>query len=474
MMIAILGFMLGLMLVVDRVVWRSVGDALPWYASPFAWFVLPWIGSLGLLALPIVVHQETLRIEHVLFISACFLAFMLGGFLFHFVGRQFSGPGGVQHIANQVSDKLYYGVAILGYIGQIAAILDSIQTSGISLLDRFSAQGLSGARAAMFEAQAMGAGGRFAILEPYAAFSFVFCACYLVDLSSGADRAKKLVSKFFVVSSALLIIFNSLVVSGGRANLLLLSMATMAVVCLDRRKYVYLQFSKLSVLTRWSIGVLALLVSVSALILLSTVFVEARLGGTSPDFLLMQSHRAKLNPVIDSLTRDLPGVRHGLFTLSYFTVPIPTLTYFLDLPGSFFPGPYWGQYNFPGFSDNVLRRILPDEFYLGWGRVRYEVFGMLSMNGYGGNVWSSLLRDLSVDFTRTGAAIFLFFFGGLSRLVVSAAYKRMDPLLIAMAAAILVILGYSILHSLFYIQSIWGLFFYSSAAYLFGLLLRRF
>lgn len=469
----VLAIILTSMLILDRTIWRTIKDPLPWHASPFFWLTIPWLISITLLLLPIIIHREHLEAHHVLFIAGCFLAFMVGTYFHHFSSRRRKKLEALTSNYKPVTDRTFYTIASLGLIGHAAAAYNSIQLSGISLIERLTAKGLAGTRAAVFEAQAIGAGGKLAALEPLTAFSFVLCACYLIDLSKRNPRANSPMALWTAAGSILLIVFNALLISAGRMNILLLVMTLTAILLLDPNKYLASRFIKLSKLTRASILSAAIATTLTALFFLSTTFVEARVDGASPDFMLNQSHRASVNPEVDQLTRDVPALRYGIFTLSYLTVPIPTLVYYLDLNSNSFPGPFWGQYNFPGFSDHIMRRTGTD-LYVGWAQARGEVFGMLLSQGYGGNVWSTLLRDLSVDFTKYGAIAFMFFFGWLSRAMAIKAYLESNPFLVAATAAVFVVLGYSVLHSLFYIQTVWGLFFYSSIAYLTIRLLEKF
>lgn len=471
-MITLLAATIMIMMLLDETINRSINSDIPWHSRPFTWLAIPWLASSTLLALPIIQHQEVIRIDHIIFISGCILAFLIGTLIPTLSGKQKNSKKPVPE-TESTSNRLYYGLAIAGFIGHAASIADSIQVSGISIVERFSSSGLTATRAALFASQAIGQGGRFSALEPLSAFSFVFIICHLTDVFNKRERAKKFQPKAIFLSSCLLIIFNALVISGGRMNVLLLLMTLIAALSLDKTKYLITKIKAAPTLKKVTIGLALFISGLTTIATLSTTFVEARMDGTPAEFLINQSHRAKINPIIDELTRDHPSLRYGLFTLSYFTVPIPTLTYYLDLPDAQFPGPFWGQYNFPGISDNIMRRT-GTSLYVGWGQARADVFNALMMYGYGGNVWSTMLRDLSVDFTKVGTMFFMLFFGWISQRTTISAYHNQNPFVIASAAAMLVMLGYSVLHSLFYIQTIWGLLYYSAIAYFITSFLNRF
>lgn len=471
MMAFVLALALALILAFDRIVNSISKNPLPWYASPTAWFILPWIGSSLLLAFPIFDHQEELRAEHIIYIVICFVGFASGCQFKYFTTTSFSKSASIK--LRTESNTAFLVVAGLGLAGHAAALYDSLQTSGISLAERFTSKGLSSARAALFEGQATGMTGTLSMFEPLTAFSFVACTFFLVDLSVQSDRAKQKWARNVALLSAGLIVFNALLVTGGRMNLLLLTMTVVAVFCLDSRQLFWRHFSQMKRTTRSLLLTFGSVVALTVVVLLGSVFAEARMDGVSPDFLLSQSHRASINPVVSELIGDSKTARFGLFTLSYFTVPIPTLVYFLDLPEHSFPGPFWGQYNFPGFSDNVMRRTGTD-LYIGWVAARSQVFGALMLQGYGGNVWSTFIRDLAVDFSKWGVPVFLFFFGWLCQTLTYQARRDNSPYIIGAAAATLVIIGYSILHSLFYIQTAWGLLYYSLLAYFIKSVLDKF
>jgi hypothetical protein len=95
-----------------------------------------------------------------------------------------------------------------------------------------------------------------------------------------------------------------------------------------------------------------------------------------------------------------------MLSLSYLTTPIPTLTFYLDLPEARQPGPFFGEYNFPALW-RWGRRLTFTGDRFGWERARYDIFKPLGDIGFGMNVWSTMVRDLIADFGKYGALVFI-------------------------------------------------------------------
>jgi hypothetical protein len=458
--------LLAMILLFDLLIRSAVRYRQRAMLSPVLWLTAPWVFSLTLLCLPIFEHREIIQAEHVIFIFVAHIAFALGSWIVAFG----SNPGLINE-GGKISQKQVVFFAVLGGLGTLAAFVDSVSTTGVGFFERLTPEGMARARAANFMIQTGGlASGPFNLLTGLVAFGYLCIACYMLR-ASGLQASAQRITKIAFWLSIVFISINAIFVSVGRMQLVLLGLVLYAVYLMrvPQNKPVQSKWRDNFGLTFSSIS--KILVSAIAVVVLGvagSIFGQARSGGdTSPDELLNASHRVKLNPVVADLTKDSEGLRFGLFTLSYFTVPIPTLIFYLDVPEYRYPGPFLGQYNFPPIMGRIVKRVYGDG-YAPWTDLRASVFSELQRQGYSSNVWSTLLRDLSVDFTKNGVFPFMFVFGVLVSYLVTRATKTSNPLIATTASALLVVCGFSIFHSLFYIEAIVGLIFIPAAVYIIG------
>lgn len=435
----------------DVLIRRLARYQRPWYLSPVVWMEVPWIFSCILIILPIFVHREIITLEHVLFIFLCHLGFALGCW-----AQAIKSPNENNPTESSISYMQMIIFAAIGVLGHMAGTYDSISSTGVSLAERFSAEGLARARAGTFmEQTGLAEPGPFNKIATVAAFSYLYIACYVLVAKNFVGKQKNMLRWLLWVSVAC-IAFNSLLVSIGRMHIILLGAVTLVIFLIKRSREAPKKASKYAWQKKavWGFGGAVVLSTVA---ILGSIFGQARTGGlVSPDELLAISHRIKLEPEIDSLTRGNNAMRFGLFTLSYFTVPIPTLAFYLDVPSNRYPGPFFGQYNFPSIMGRVVKRVSEDN-YQPWMDLRMDVFSELERSGYATNVWATMLRDISVDVTKPGTPFAMFGIGLLVSYIVTAARKSLNPFITTTASALLVVCGFSIFHSLLYIESISGL-----------------
>ena len=149
------------------------------------------------------------------------------------------------------------------------------------------------------------------------------------------------------------------------------------------------------------------LVAAAALLLVvgyfSVSFFNARSNiSDNPELILEATQRAEYKPWLADRAKASPILATGLVSLGYFSSPLPSLAFYLQRPPV--PGPYYGAYSYP----------LPARVATGlgganaksWADIRAEVFAPLESAGYSGNVWTTWLRDLVIDFGYVGAVIF--------------------------------------------------------------------
>lgn len=453
----LLALILITILIVDRLIARISKNDIPWYLSPTVWLVTPWILCALVFSAPIIVHREEINVYHIFYISISVAAFVVGCNTLEFI----RGRNSINLTLNQqiVSPKvrLLKRFFLLGMVGGIFIIYDNLAISGISLKDRLLGTGLSAARDFAFDSQIQGVRGPFFLLEPLSGFGLIFLLLYLHSRFSGAiPEGKKKLYFVFALMTVLMAVFNSLVISGGRMGIVLLFIVLGQMFLFDRRRtiIIWVKGKKLSS-KFFLIGTLSALL-LSAVVLLGTVYVQKRSNDQSPISSLYLGHRAELEPWLLAVTQNDDQIRYGLFTISYITTPLATLSLYLDLKENQMPGPFYGQYNFPGIADRIVKRIDKDSFVMWWD-ARLEVFAPLLRLGYGGNVWATLLRDLAADVGRPFVPFFMFLFGFLCRIAVVRAYRYSDPYWTAIGSALLCVALFSAFHSLLYILTVTNL-----------------
>lgn len=450
----LLALLLMVILFIDRLMAKLSGDDIPWYLSPAVWLVSPWIFCALVFSAPLIVHREQLSLYHIFYIAGSITAFVIGSNIRGF-GRPrrtlVDGPA-VQNI--QPTTKLLRRLFVLGFVGSVLIIYDNIVTTGISLKDRFLGTGLSAARDFAFASQAKGVRGPYFLLEPLAGFGLIFLLVYLsARFSQSLPIENKKTNFWYAIITVGMAAFNSLVISGGRMGIVLLLVVLMQAFLLDKHRTIFIWLQRKTDFSRffWVVSGSAVLLMV--VVLLGTVYVKKRSNDQSPISSLYLGHRAELEPWLLAATRNHDQMRYGMFTLSYITTPIATLSMYLDLPENRMPGPFYGQYNFPGIADRIVKRIDKDLFMMWWD-ARIEVFGPLLRLGYGGNVWATLLRDLAADVGRPAVPLFMFLFGWLCRAAVVRAYRFGNPYWGAIGCALLCVALFSAFHSLLYILTV--------------------
>lgn len=463
----LLSAILIIILIVDRLMANISNDDIPWFLSPTVWLISPWILCAIIFSAPLIVHREKLSVYHVFYISGCVAAFVIGCNTREFMRArsQLSQDSNGRITNPQVKSLRRF--FLLGLVGSIFIIYDNLAISGISLKDRLLGTGLSAARDFAFDSQMQGIQGPFFLLEPLSGFGLIFLLLYMHARFSGAIPAEHRRSYFlFSLITVMMGVFNSLVISGGRMGIVLLFIVLGQVFLFDRKRTIFIWVKGKKLFSKFFlIGTLSALL-LAAVVLLGTVYVQKRSNDQSPISSLYLGHRAELEPWLLAATRNQDQIRYGLFTLSYITTPLATLSMYLDLKENQMPGPYYGQYNFPGIADRIVKRIDKNLFIMWWD-ARQAVFGPLLRLGYGGNVWATLLRDLAADVGRPCVPFFMFFFGWLCRTAVVRAYRFSDPYWTAIGCALLCVALFSAFHSLLYILTVTNLLFLGGALLIF-------
>ena len=444
----------------DRVLSKLSNDSLPWYLNTAVWLLLPWAICALAFALPIIVHRERLEYVHVSYIALCLLCCVCGSWIGYFKKNK------INYYLKSETDsapKINIGIiAALGIVGQAASIYDNIATTGISFGDRLFGSGLNAARELNFSMQQQQIVGPFHLLEILSGLSIIYLIYYInFIIFKPTLQANKKFHPLIAGFTFLLILINSLLISGGRIGLILLIMILFMVILFDKDKSMlkifwhYSQMKKIALIVFFSTFIVALAGY------MATAYVEKRSNQSLPLASLNLAHRADIVPAVFFYTKDISSLRYGIFTLSYLTTPLATFALYFDLPSKSMPGPFFGQYNFPGVADRIVKRIDISSFRLWWD-ARLELFQPLTRDGYGGNVWPTILRDIAADVGWGLVPVVMFLIGFASSVISRSAYLTGNPFKIAIASAMLCICAFSAFHSVIYLGSVAGLLFYGA------------
>lgn len=447
-----------LLVVCPALLLRLAGDRTPVWLQPSTLFIMPWVVALIVYVSPIFSFREHLEMRHALYIMAAHLCFAVGVVL---AGAGRAKPANVHAVAADpfpITTKALWVILFLGLFGNIAVVVDASLTSSLSIFDRVQGDSLSAVRTEQFASQMLGIVGPFHRLEQLAPFTLL--ALPLCILMPPARSRSSLTLRWFIGANALLYLFNGLFVRGGRMDLVILLLVLLFAAVLDPQKRVKNWIGRLSFLSITLAAALLSILVLAGLVYFSTSFVQARSGGTSGLLSLVQHHRMDVSPVVGHLFGYDGPVQYALLTLSYLVSPLTTFSYYFDLSDASFPGPLWGQYNFPMLAPRVMRLAQVDTIRYWWD-LRLDIFMPLTFQGFGGNVWSTILRDFAVDFGWTAAALAMSILGFGSKVLLRSGQAKQSPLILASYCIFTPVLLLSFAHSLLFVQSLFGAFFFA-------------
>jgi hypothetical protein len=445
-----------LLLVFDYVFSAISGDSVPWYLRPVLWFLTPWIFGAFLFAMPIISHREVLEFEHVVYIGLCLSLLVFGSLNLRFRGARKVAQADSKRF--EVKPKMMYLLLILAVLGQASILIDGVATGAVNLVARLSGEGLAETRANAFAANMLGVRGPLHLLESFASFALIYIVCLVCSDRKALSHSlrRRYWAGGVVVSLGMLA--NAFLVLGGRINIVILILTWTISFLMEPYRVTLMRLWRASFGKKVAVTTMAVCVSLAGLTYFSTVFVEKRAGKQSALTTLAVSHRADIYPWLYTLTKDAETVRYGIFTLSYFTTPLATLSYYLDLGERKMPGPYFGQYNFPGVADRIIKRIAPEQ-QMGWWEARLDLFQPLVSQGYGGNVWATLIRDVIADVGLWLTPLVFFLLGLTVRSYANRGANGGSPLWAAGYVGWLIFLLFSLFHSQFFIQGVFWLIF---------------
>jgi len=381
---------------------------------PITWFYASWLIGLLLLAMPLFRYFEAFSAETAGYLLAVLAAFSAGSVIAAFWARRSSRPArqtgasGVPTPGADVSSTLLVTLLVLGVVGTSLLMVNTVLGGNLSLSDRLDSANFAAVRSQTMSSEISAIGPLFGPATLMSSIgslgvAFVF---YLRGARAAGSAAR---SKWLRRLALFVLVINMLVGFVGFGSRMFAIFGVLVA---------FFAFME----GRWSIGerliakrltfkgffviLLSAIVTLVALWVAATIFLEKRVQRQDPQTLLYRTHRASFSPLVYDLTRNDRPTQYFMLSLSYLTTPIPTLTFYLDLPESRQPGPFYGEYDFPAVWRWGRRLTFSGDPY-SWEKARYDIFKPLGDIGFGTNVWSTLVRDLMADFGKSGALAFL-------------------------------------------------------------------
>jgi hypothetical protein len=440
------------LLVFRRVTLTLTRNKIVWYQDPVMLFTGAWLIQSVTYALPIFENREDLEARHVLYILLCHLAFFVGVLL---VPRA-QAKRNPAEAAAQITFPMLAAIGLAGLLGNFAITYDGLHASPVSLMDRFTSDGIELIRRERFNITSIKTLGPFISLEFLAAATTIFVCMMTAGVAQQLDlkRWQRRALIGATVVSFLFVIFNALVIYGGRIGVAMLLLGTVLGALMDPKRALFRFIDRSLGRAKGGVYTLLLAGALGAIWFFATAFVKDRIGETPPLAALYQYHRASPTPLVEEVIGNNESLQYALLSFSYVTVPLTTLTYYYDMPNGQFPGPYWGQYNFSTPVTFAMRRMGMVREQMPLQDIRNEATRYLRVMGYGDNVWPTLLRDIALDVGWTGVPVIMLLLGWGAELIMRSARKGDGNFIVKVLALLTsVLLVFSIAHSLFVLDS---------------------
>jgi hypothetical protein len=413
------------------------------YASPLTWFAVPWLAATALLAIPL--HEYYLFytqdvfvyvvLIHVLFTVGCILGtiFALGG------------PRPVFSQARPFLPSWFITFMLsCGFIGIFVFFLDFHLSSSLSLAERFSFSNLSRIKFEYANPTRVSTFGGIITFIGYYAYGLgqlgLMCFAYRLHAKMHISWLDRRLAYALMVA----IVANSIFVTGGRVELIMLMLMYVLAARLGAGSSVRNKIKKKLVL------IIGAGIVFTILLLFSIALLADRIGGDefAVTTLYTAHNAANIGPIYDVFGR-IEGYSVLSLQLSYLTAPVPYLGVFLEVYKNTEPELFFGLLNFAPLLASL-------NFFIGFvdgsqiGAAAHARTAVLSNQGYFGNVWGTLARELLVDFGYYGTLAFFVIFGFLSGFIrVKSVLTPTEPVVI-LYALIRIQLVFAVAHGLFH------------------------
>lgn len=450
------------LLVFRRVTLALTRNKIAWHQDPVMLLSGAWFIQSVAYALPVFQNREDLEGRHVLYILLCHVAFYVGVLL---VPRAKPSSTQLNDDSTVLNFYMLIGIGMAGLIGNFAITFDGLHTSSVSLIERFTSEGLQTTRRERFNITSIEKLGPLLSLEFMGAASTIFVCMMTAGVATRLSlkrwQMRTLVA--IAVISVLFVAFNTLVIYGGRLQLVMLLMAATLGAMIDPRRALLRAIDRSLGRAKGGIYTLLLAGAIGSVWFFATTFVKGRIGEETPPLVsLYQYHRIAPTPEVADLVAGDETLQYALLSFSYVTVPLTTLVYYYDMPNQQFPGPYWGQYNFSQIATFMMRRLGKVREQMTVVDIRDEATRYLRVMGYGDNVWPTLLRDLALDVSWTGVPIVMLMLGWGAEMIMRGARREGNFILKVLGLLISLLLVLSIAHSLLildaFLKAVWFCF----------------
>lgn len=359
--------------------------------SPLVLALSAWGVSL-LLASPIIfAYAVDYSLRTDAFVAACLSAATVA----YVLCRRAPRPAPSTYVHRMQEIRISKLLGVTGALGCLLLLADAHANNGLQFSLGYLLDNVSTIRADQFDGLASGADrGLVGTIGGLVAPCTVLSVIGAVRLGREGGRAIRWLGlvNFALVGAVSLMVF------AGRATIVNLALLVLVSLFVSGRR-----LSPLRPRT---------LVAGALLLICAWYFATGWLGTREdrPETLVILevTQRAELRPwIADIVARDESA---GLATVSvgYFGSPLPTLAFYMQQQPT--PGPYYGAYSYP-LPARVLGTVRGTWTREDWYAIRREIYAPIESQNYFGNVWSTWLRDLLVDFGLAGTIMFCGLFG---------------------------------------------------------------
>jgi len=449
------------LLVFRRVTLKLTRNHIPWHQDPVMLLSGAWFIQSIAYALPVFQNREDLEGRHILYILLCHVMFYAGVLLVP-RAKPSSKPSDDSTVLNFY---MLLGIGVAGLLGNFAITFDGLHSSPISLAERFTSEGLQMTRRERFSITSIEKLGPLLSLEFLGAAATIFVCMMTAGVAQrlSLKRWQLRTLASIAVVSVLFVAFNTLVIYGGRLQLVMLLMGATLGAFIDPKRTLLRSIDRSLGRAKGGVYTLLLAGAIASIWFFATAFVKGRIGEETPPLVsLYQYHRAAPTPFVADLVAGEETLQYALLSFSYVTVPLTTLVYYYDMPDGQFPGPYWGQYNFSQIGTFIMRRLGKVREQMTVVDIRDEATRYLRVMGYGDNVWPTLLRDLAMDVSWTGVPIVMLLLGWGSEMIMRGARREGNFIVKVLGLLISMLLVLSIAHSMLildaFLKALWFCF----------------
>lgn len=411
----------------------------------YSWFVASWFPGAILLALPIYSFPEDFSFESALYIGGLHGLFALGSFLGILSKKRVTRPLRYYPLGSRV----VFIFILTGLFAQIINGIDSLASGTMSFSDRLNVTNL-----ANLKSQYQDYEQSKSLLGPLAGLIRYLIGVGqigIIAFAFGSANKTIVPSRLMKYSFAFLIaasIFNSWFITAGRLGIIITLLFALVPRAL---KIITPPRKKPRPFRKWFSYFSIAFTLIFGIWYLSTTFLVGRLGNADGLTALYAVHRATIDPRSAPTVKSDPTLQALVFQASYLSNPIPTAAFYFNQPTNNLAGPRWGAINFAQIVA-PFRQILGIADPNAGRNNQADVEGPLVQAGYYGGVWSTMLREVLIDFGYWGSLIFFFAFGFTSgKLQTAMRYQPSVPLAV-LFSLLRVQMLWSGFHSLFYHQ----------------------